>query len=325
MATGGARLWIVAVAVAVVATLALATVVGAVRYYRSGLPESSRPGDACPVTAAGGLVGIDARTGVVRWTNVVPPWGELTSSEGAVHHRTTARPEPTDRTVDADTGAITGCRAITDIDPSTGPTQPDELSPGAQVGDLTIVKWGSGLRATDRAGEGVWGTTDMYPSALVGPHDLLVQTERFGNAGQRTAQLVDLRTGTPRWEQRGLIVNAEPARRLVVLRERGERRRYRAVDVHTGKELWQTTLPAPDPGEDPHAWEAGGLLVFSMGADGRATAVDARTGQVRWTVVPGAPGRSRRTPDSSGIEDVAGAADGDTVVLAVSAYAPEFD
>lgn len=325
MATDAARRWIVATVVVVLALLASTTSVAAVRWYRDGLPEHSRPGDACPVTAPGGLVGIDAHTGSVRWTNIVPPWGELTSADGSIHYRTTSHREPTDRTIDPDSGAVTACHAITDIDPATGPARPDELTPGAQVGELTVVRWGSGLRATDRSGKGIWGTTDMYPKALVGPSGLLVQTERFGNAGLRTAELVDLRTGRVRWEQRGLIVNADAPQHLVILRGMGDRRRFRAIDLRSGKEVWRTTLPAPDPGHDPHAWEAGRLMVFSMGADGRATAVDAQTGRVRWTVVPGAPGASRRTPDSSDIEDVASAADGATVVVTVSAYSPEFD
>ena len=63
-------------------------------------------------------------------------------------------------------------------------------------------------------------------------------------------------------------------------------------------------------------------MVFDLGGDGRIVAVDAATGARRWTTTLDAPGRSRRTPETGGIGDVA-AVDGETIVVAIDAYVPE--
>lgn len=315
-----------AVVVSILAVVTLTGAVRAVRWYRATNAKASRAGDACRLSANGGIVGLDATTGAIRWTNIVPPGSELApdaSGGRSLHSRTISSQRAVDRTVASD-GSVVSCRRITDIDPATGPDRPDELSPGAKVDGLTIVPWGSGLRATDATGKGIWGTTDMTPIALRGDA-LLVQTQRFGDAQRRTVALVDLRTGAIRWEQPGLAVNAERARDLVLVRSAGQRRRYQALDADTGVRRWQTTIPAPDDDVSPHAWEAGGLVVFGLGDDGRVAAVDAATGRNRWTATAGTPGRSRWFPEPGTAHDVAIAADGRTIVVAVDAVAPEVD
>lgn len=307
---------------AVAAIVLLAAGGAAVGWFRAGLPKGSRSDDACRVTAAGGIVGLDARTGEVRWTNIVPDGGVLRVANDAVHHRSVFHPEPTDRTIDATDGTVAACEAITDADPVTGRLpDPDRLEPSVQVGELTIVPWGSGLRATDETGDGIWGTTDMVAQSLLGDH-LLVETGLDHDARRRGMALVDLRTGTVAWEQRGLLASAAPAREVVVVRDHGERRRVRALDVRTGTERWRATVPPADVGYEPRAWEAGDVVVLSLGERGRMVALDAATGEERWQATPGAPGRSRRNPSEGEVRSAA-SDDGRTVVVVVDAFRPQ--
>ena len=314
------KAWAWAAVAVVAAVLVVAAGAWAVDWYRDGLPRSSRTGDACRVTAAGGLVGIDAATGAVRWTNIVPDGGRLAVADGGVHHQTVWHPEPTDRTIDADTGAVVGCTPMPHRRDGTPAPDPDRLQPGAQVDGLTVVPWGDGLRATDAEGEGVWGTTAMTPSALLGD-ELLVQTTP-PDPHRWSAALIDLRTGEAVWEQPGDIADAEGARDLVLVHVDGPDQRFRALEVRTGEARWETSLDDLRPTVDPRAWEAGDLVVFDLGGDGRIVAVDAATGERRWTATLDAPGRSRRTPETGGIGDVA-AVDGETIVVAIDAYVPE--
>ena len=321
--------------VAIVAVaLAVAAGAWAVDWYRDGLPPSSRSGDACEARGVdGGLVGLDATDGEQRWTNAVPPNGNLEVIEDRVHHQTLGHPDQVDRTLDDD-GAVVNCGPIDPVPgegftpvPGVGAADGstpdlDRLIPGANVGDLTIVPWGDGIRATDEDGRGVWGTTGMEASSLLG-EDLLVQVHGM-DAGSQAAARIDLRTGEARWEVPGIIVNAEGARSLVIVRDAAPSTdpTYRALDIETGTERWRTTLEDTDGTIDPEAWEAGDLVVFCTTDDGGLSALAAADGERRWATTVTSPAESRQAPQTGQVGDVA-TVDGATLVVAIDAYRPE--
>jgi outer membrane protein assembly factor BamB len=300
--------------------------------HRQHLSHSSRPGDACPVTANGGLIGFDARTGAVRWTNVVPEGTglEIDDATDDVHALSAeARPQPdhwmvSERTIDATDGTVTACTTRTakmttaEFNDLIGFDDP--LEPPLQLGDATIVHWGAGIRATDPSNTGIWGREASHPEVRLGD-DLIVSSQQ---ATRSSTTRIDLRTGEERWstEQRYLGLGGDGS--IVVTVDPEDPTAITGRDAETGDVRWEGELPWPDPSRDPRdAIDLGPLLAIPAGEEGRLIVLDSRTGRVRWTAEGGSPGRNWKHSQGGKVEHAALSADGDTIVASVTAWVPD--
>lgn len=301
--------------------------------HRQHLSHSSRPGDACPVTSHGGLIGFDARTGAVRWTNVIPDQSHaLIREETGEIEVVTARDDPgpsgsvvIERTIDPETGAVSSCDArASTVEPARTNqllTAETPLDPPLELGGATIVPWGSGIRATDPAGTGIWGVEDARAEARVGD-DLIIST--FDGDRPGTAR-IDLRTGDERWSVDGRFIAMGGNGSSVLTGNPGDGGAVTGRDAATGEERWSTRPAWPDPASEP--WRSGidldRIVAFPAGPDGYLVALDTRTGQVVWEAEGGSPGRNWKHSAGGAVETAVLSPDGDTVVATVTAWIPE--
>lgn len=308
---------------------------GVALVHRQGMAHSSRASDACPVAARGALIGFDAETGDVRWTNIVPPDGRLDVDGDEVHYRTLVnevqkvKDEFTvvDRTVDPDLGSITACSAsrqtipVPQLNEITGGDDP--LEPPIELGGITVMKWAEGIRATDLAAVGLWSTEDDRAIARV-DDSLLVTGSR--DDGQRTAR-IDLRTGEVEWSVRGTLINVPPADGVAVTADPTHRRRITGYEVATGERLWTGELPPQSmpPAATGMGYEGTDLMLVPQGEGGRLSAIDLDTGKIRWQADGGSPGRNRRFPEPGYLADAVRSPDGHTVIAVVSAQTAYLD
>lgn len=309
---------------------------GAALVHRHGMAHSSRSGDACPVTHHGGIVGFDAVTGDVRWTNVVPTGGWFGADEATdavVLHQTPeyadGRPDRflvVDRTIDPDTGAVTACgssvQTITQAEQNEHSVGPDPMEPPVHLDGLTIVKWADGIRATDATNTGVWSIPHGRASAVIGDEAVVTGS---GDGRART-RLLDLRTGAFRWSVRGNLINVPSAEvPVVVVADATHRRQITGYDLATGAELWTGELPALSRASATQpAVPAGELAIVPIGPGGaHVAALEVRTGRIRWQTDGGSPGRNRQFPEPGWVSAITRSPDGSTVIVAVTADPPD--
>ena len=170
----------------------------------------SRSDDACRVSANGGIVGFDLRTGVVRWTNVVPTGTALRIRDG---HVITIGPDLQRRTIDPASGRVTSCEHVR-TRPVGAFEDPAVVHPPAGVGwparrhTLSIVLDGSVVlgrlhsrdieRRDVTTGRVLWRATLPRPVSEVDPvrvHGAFV----FSQGRGAHVAVVDAATGRVRW------------------------------------------------------------------------------------------------------------------------------
>ena len=299
--------------------------------HRQHLSHSSRPGDACPVTANGGLIGFDARTGEVRWTNVVPEATGLRLTEaGAVHALSaTALPSPdrwvvADRTVDAATGAVTACsqRRATLTAPEYNELigLDDPLEPPLRLGGTTVAHWADGIRATDASGTGIWSRRAARAEVRQGDDLLVATSDRDGFGTAR----IDLRTGDERWsaDERYLGLGAEGS--IVVTADRTRPTAITGRDAKDGTVRWKAELPWPTSTREPHgAMNLGPLIAVPAGEEGRLVVIDSASGRTRWVAEGGSPGRNWKHTEGGDVGSAVLSADGEVVIASVTAWVPD--
>lgn len=305
--------------------------------HRQTISRASGPGDACPVEAHGGLVGLDAETGAVRWTNVVPDGGRLEQDEatGEVRFIRAANdgddPERSlviERTVDPGTGRITACTTersgLQVAEHNQRIAGDDPVDPPLVDGDVTVMKWGSGLRATDPINTGIWSLEQARADYRVGG-DLIVDEYTADGSANRTSR-IDLRTGEPRWTVDGTLTNTGPGHGTLVINSWARPDQLSSVDPETGEVGWTTKVPFFDDEEKDGvvvAFDLGELVLVPDGDDGKVAAIDAAAGDVRWTATAGTPGRNRKWSLPGDAASAALSADGKTVIVVVDAWMPE--
>lgn len=301
--------------------------------HRTHLAHSSRPGDACPVTASGGMVGLDARTGAVRWTNVVPSDTALRVDEeagdveGASAEATSTADHwvVSERTIDPSTGAVTGCErhkaTLTTSETNELRGFSDPLEPPVHLGEATIVKWGNGIRATDPTNTGIWGVESARAEVRIGD-DLIVSTRKDDRAG--TARL-DLRTGEERWSVDEPFITTGDDAAIVLTGSQADATAITGRDAATGEPRWSTHLSWPDPTMEPwnQGFDLGRMVVFPAGPPGAVIVIDATTGRLLWKADAGSPGKNWKYSNPGSVTSAVLAPDGDTVVVAVPAWIPD--
>lgn len=296
--------------------------------HRQHRAHSSNPGDACPVTASGGLVAFDADTGAVRWTNVVPPNSHLevrdgTEGHGEVHLVTPVKEDrpSVDRTIDAATGSVTAC--------TTGPVPASDaegedagpLDDPITVGDLTVMRWGAGIRATDPAGTGVWGIDSAHDVTRLG--DTMVLSVPVGKTGKQTTSRIDLRTGEALWTGGGMIAAPPTPDRPVITDQVLDRSKVQAIGLDDGTPRWSADVPGLERlNGRPYGYWADDLLVFQTDPGAAVSVIDGTDGSVRWQADGGSPGRNRKASDPGWVTSAVRSPDGDTVIVSVTAFVP---
>ncbi len=312
---------------------------GVALVHRQGMAHSSQAGDACPVTARGGLVGYDARTGAVRWTNVVPPEGRLAPDPESGKVRLLRPASYVDglpdrflmvtREIDPATGRVTACSGVvedlTQAEQNALNGYDEPLATPMRLDGMLISKWGDGIRATDGTitGTGLWGIPHGQARVRIG--DALVVTG--SGDGRARTHLLDLRTGETRWSVREKLINAPRAGDPVITADPTHSREITAHDLTTGQVLWTGLLP---PGSHASEWRPAyaekGLAIVPVGDGSEIAALDLATGRVRWQADGGSPGRNGRFSEPGEVADVVLAPEGDIVIVAVNAERPpEYD
>lgn len=285
---------------------------------------------ACTAEGNGGLVGFDAETGTVRWTRVTPFDPQISEVDGQLVLATTAKKEEREQVVDAADGHLGPC---TDAPTSKPVATPALLDEPIEIDGLTVVTWGSGLRATDADGNGVWSTEHMRPQARLGDDLLVIGTGDDGTAP--TLERVDLRTGETRWSVEGGLMRWPSDDGPLLVASMSDDGRITNVDPDDGSTIWSTFLP-----DEPlrygfgNAYPAGDVIVFPLAEGSKVAVVDAATGELRWAGDGGSPAAEAHPYDRSGqpgsylpgsITSAALAPDGSTVVVAVRAEDPVRD
>ncbi|MCU1368960.1 MAG: PQQ-like domain [Ilumatobacteraceae bacterium] len=307
--------------------------------HRQTITHASAAGDACPTKAHGGLVGLDAQTGAVRWSNVVPDGGSLRLDEetGRIHH---VRPafvdgEPdtavvVDRVVDPATGRISACtseRSQLSVAPYNNLVgDVDPVDPPLTDADVTVQRWGAGIRATDATNTGIWSIDAGRAEYRVGGELIVVEDGRDDTDRPTRTARIDLRTGEQRWVVDGTLTNRGAGAATLVTRSWTRPDDLSGVDPDTGDVRWTTKVrfdgdTAADGVVD--TFDVGSLVIVPTGADGRVAALDARTGELRWTATAGTPGRNRRFSRPGEADGAVLSADGKTVVVSVDTWMPE--
>lgn len=302
--------------------------------HRQGIEHASAPGDACPTEAHGGIVGLDARTGEVRWSNIVPDGGGLRLDEatGELHHIRAANTDDgpdgsivVDRVIAPDTGRVVSCSSQRSDQQVTEHNQwiygGDPVDPPISVDGLTIMRWGSGLRATDAENTGVWGLDSARATYRLGD-DLIVRVAGEEGEPERTER-IDAATGKPRWSVEGILTNRGPGIDTPTTNSWQHMDRLTGLDPASGEERWTTNVPGwSDDLSDGvvSTFDVGSLVIVPNGNDGRVAAIDARTGEVRWTARAGAPGTNDRYSEPGEVHAAALSADGRTVVVAIDSW-----
>jgi outer membrane protein assembly factor BamB len=307
---------------------------GVALVHRQGMAHSSRASDACPAAGRGALIGFDAQTGAVRWTNIVPPdgWLEADADTGAVHYRRLTdyldgrsdRFLVVDRTVDPATGAVTSCAATKETIPQTERNEqirPDPLAEPLELDGMTVMKWGDGIRATDGGltGAELWSIPHGQAQTRVG--DELVVTGA-GDGRARTF-LLDLGTGETRWSVREKLINIPGDGTPIVTADPTRSRQISGHDATSGELLWSGRLPPLSrAGAGSPAYPAGDLAIVPVREGGEVAALDLTTGEIRWQTNGGSPGQNRRFSEPGQVGDVVRSPDGRTVIVAVNAERP---
>lgn len=303
--------------------------------HRQQLPHSSQPGDACPVTASGGLVGFDARTGEVRWTNIVPESARVAVDEptGDVVVRTMRQAaggqiDVRERTVDPDDGRITGCdgahRDITSDEAAALMGWDDALDPPIELDGTTIAAWADGIRATDGTNTGIWSVRNAR--ALARDGDDLIAATSLGIGAREGVARLDLRTGAEEWsvDEHGIRVRGTGA--TVLTSPWDDEGAVVSRDPATGEARWTARLPAAGDGFVPWAFEVfdvGPLVLAPLGDGARLVALDPETGRTVWTGDGASPGRNWKHSEPGSIDSAVLSPDGRTVIATITAWVPD--
>ena len=323
--------------------LVVAALVG-VLVYRSETDAEpvavGRSSDACPAEGAAGLVGLDAATGEVRWTNVVGDsvskvWAGSAPVDGETHVVVVGE-DASVRTVVAKTGAVDRCPDAakprpedlpvpTTIDAS-GATARDRMAGAVEVveadGSRRWLADGRELLGASSGGLVVHSDTD--------PRGIESSPPAF------SVEALEPATGAVRWQKDLPGVEAHVTDEHVIVLDQfpgldvvpgphtsmmaPDHVRVTAYSLADGHEAWHATIPGL-------AWEFhavdGTVFVPVVGHGLELLAIDDRTGKRRWQVPLPEPGRGGTATGFYGVPGIA-VADG-VVVAAVQSTEPQED
>ena len=299
-----------------------------------GPVATGRTGDACAASGPVGVVGVDLRSGRVRWANVV---GE----EPVGLWPTRAEPQPgtvdvrgeggTIRSVDVGTGAVTSCRPATDPRPPPVPA-PDLVDDSGAVarripsGPLELLEADGSVR---------WSVQDRY---VVGVSSAAVVVETAipfdePRPADPVLEVLDPATGTVLWEAPAPTSGVAVTEKHLVTISGGVTDHdpsaggpypagfVVAHDLADGSEAWRVDL---DPQVQVLGEQDGLVLVIVGGGMPDVVALEGSTGAVRWRAELPNPGRGGEWSERHGAPGRFVVLD-DTVVIVVTAQVPRRD
>lgn len=336
MAVGGGRPIVVGLAVVVVL---VAGAIGVRAVLDDGPTARGRDTDRCRAAGGAGLVGLDARTGRVRWTNVV---GESVSRlwagsapVGGKAHVVVVGEDGSVRTVVARTGAVDRCPVPSKPRPEDLPVPSTVDASGANARD----RLAGAVEVVEADGSLRWLVDDRH---LLGASSggVVVQSDIDQAAieddcctGRSPAFSIEVRdplTGDVRWSKEvpGVEVLVTDGHLIVLDQFGGKRDAPSPLDQGIDDLLARTT--AFDLADGREAWRVDGSLGELFGADGTVYlagtslhAYDERTGKLRWRTLLPQPGRGGAATEPGGATALA-VADG-VVAVVVQSVPPHRD
>lgn len=308
---GGRGRWIVAGVAAVAVVVAGGLVVRA--QLGHGPPAMGRPSDRCRATGGAGLVGLDQRTGRVRWSNVVGEsvsrmWAGSAPVDGKAHLVVVGE-DGSARTVVARTGAVDRC-------PVPSKPRPEDLPVPATVdasGATAVDRVAGAVDVVEADGSRRWRADGRH---LVGSSSggVVVQSDIDqtaieddccnGRAPALSIEVLVPASGTIRWSKEvpGVEAVVTPTH-LVVLDQFDVATdlpgptdpgspptmgRITAYSLADGREAWHARLP----GVLTEVYASEGTVYVPAGRDRHALiAIDEVTGARRWQAPLPEPGR----------------------------------